>query len=228
MESNIKKKIKSFVLRSGKLTAGQKNAMENYSGNYCLDFTGQELNFSEIFANDNPVIMDIGFGMGHALCAQALENEGFNFIGVEVYPAGVGALIASLSKHNVKNVKIIQYDAVEILSSMVAPHSLAKIQLLYPDPWPKKRHHKRRIVSQEFLNLCAKSLEKDGLLQVVTDWEPYAEHILNQIEQNMCFNIATANAENLPWPDVNITSFAKKAILKKHVINNIVAKLIKS
>ena len=228
MESNIKKKIKSFVLRSGKLTPGQKNAIENYSGNYCLSFTGQELNFSKVFANDNPVIMDIGFGMGHALCAQALEHENFNFIGVEVYPAGVGALIASLSKHNVKNVKIIQYDAVEILSSMVRPHSLAKIQLLYPDPWPKKRHHKRRIVSQEFLNLCAKSLDENALLQVVTDWEPYAEHILNQIRQNEYFNISPLDAKNLPWPDVHITSFAKKAILKRHVINNIVAERIKS
>lgn len=215
-------------MRSGKLTPGQKNAMENYSEHYCLKLTSQELNFSEIFNNNNPVIMDIGFGMGHALCAQALENENFNFIGVEVYPAGVGALIRSLSKHNVQNVKIIQHDAVEILSSMVIPDSLAKIQLLYPDPWPKKRHHKRRILSQEFLNLCAMSLKEKGLLQVVTDWEPYAEHILNQIEQNMCFNISTANTKSVPWPDVHITSFAKKAIMKKHVINNIVVEKIKS
>ena len=221
----IKKTIKSFVVRTGKLTNGQKKALEDFSLRYCLDFADSEIDFSNIFIKDQPVIIDIGFGMGHALAAQAKDNPNFNFLGIDVYPAGVGSLVSQLNNYDVDNVKIIQHDAVEVLSKMIKISSVDKIQLLYPDPWPKKRHHKRRIISRDFINMAASILKENGIVQIVTDWENYAEYI-NGIVTG-CDNFSFCNQGNsLCWPDFMITSYAKKAIEKKHTINNIIIKKI--
>jgi tRNA (guanine-N7-)-methyltransferase len=229
MELKIKKHIKSFVLRTGKLTSGQQKALDNHSSEYCISYSNSYLNFGDIFGNTNPIIIDIGFGMGHSFVKQVYESKEYNFVGVEVYPAGIGAAISGFVMNDSSNVKVIQHDAVEVLSNMVPENSIAKIQLLYPDPWHKKRHHKRRIVSASFLSFCHAALSQDGILQIVTDWEPYAEHIKAVISSSPYFNLVEEGVIDFSSsPDIYNTSFAKKAVAKGHVINNILAKKINS
>lgn len=169
------REVRSFVVRSGRMTAGQTRGWDEFWDRYGLE--PGPLNFSEIFGNDNPVVFEIGFGMGSSLFEMACADPNTNFVGVEVHRPGVGALLASAGDEDLSNLRVLCCDAVALLKEHIANDSLSRLQLYFPDPWHKKRHHKRRIVQPEFAALVASKLNVGGVFHMATDWEPYAEHM---------------------------------------------------
>ncbi len=170
--------IRSFVRRQGKITSSQRQARSDFAAKWSLSFTGSALSLSDIFGNTNPVVLEIGFGMGETTAIIAARNPSWNFLGLEVYPAGVGALLHRIEKQAIQNIRIIEHDAVEVLRDGLAPRSLHGIHLFFPDPWPKKRHHKRRLIQPAVTRLMASRIQIGGYLHCATDWQPYADQML--------------------------------------------------
>lgn len=187
--------IKSFVLRQGRLTRAQQHALENYWQVYGIDYTEQRIAFDELFGNNNEVVIEIGFGNGDSLLQQAIDQPQLNFIGIEVHAPGVGHLIHHAQKNAVQNLKVIRHDAVEVLKHQLADDSVNRFQLYFPDPWQKKRHHKRRIMNPEFIHLIQQKLKTGGIFHMATDWQDYADQMLEQMEQAAGF-INTSGSGN--------------------------------
>lgn len=213
--------IKSYVIRGGKLTKRQSAALHHHADRYLIPYQDQPI--EKWFDNDHPVICDIGFGMGHAFVEQALANPDTNFLGIEVYPAGVGSVIAACNENSCTNIRIVQYDAIAVLRDMATAQSFAKVQLLYPDPWPKKRHHKRRIIRPSFIQEVIKVLTPGGFFQVVTDWQPYADEIkiLMAAYNTQLSMVELPNEKTIGGPDILRTAFARKGLAKGHHISNL-------
>ncbi len=174
--------IKSFVLRQGRLTPAQKNALANNWSEYGIEFSEQLLSFKSLFDNDNEVFVEIGFGNGESLLQQAKNQPQYNFIGIEVHGPGVGHLIHLANQDNIHNIKVIRHDAVDVMQHQIADNSLKQVQLFFPDPWHKKRHHKRRIIKPEFIDQLHKKLKLGGYFHMATDWQHYAEQMLEQMD----------------------------------------------
>jgi tRNA (guanine-N7-)-methyltransferase len=167
--------IRTYVLRAGRLTDAQKRALDELGPRYCLPFDpSAPLDAGVAFGRTAPVVAEIGFGMGQATWKIAQENPGVSYLGIEVHTPGVGRLLYELGSRGIENVRIVHHDAVEVLERMLAPGSLAGIHMFYPDPWPKKRHQKRRFVRPGLSELLASRLEPGGYLYFVTDIEDYA------------------------------------------------------
>jgi tRNA (guanine-N7-)-methyltransferase len=169
--------IKSYVLRQGRLTPGQQHALEKLWPLYGLEAGEGRLDLEQLFGRSAPLVLEIGFGMGDSLVAQALENPDKDFIGVEVHKPGVGHLLMTMRDHSCENIRVFSEDSLDVLREAIPAHSLDAVQLFFPDPWPKKKHHKRRIVNAGFAALLATRLTNDGLFHFATDWEPYAEAV---------------------------------------------------
>jgi tRNA (guanine-N7-)-methyltransferase len=167
--------VHTYVLRAGRMTEAQKRDYAVHSARWCLPFEERILNFTDVFENTNPVTIEIGFGMGKATAIIAAENSERNFLGMEVHRAGVGRLLGEIEKRGLSNVRIIEYDALEVLEYMVPDSSVSAFHIFFPDPWPKKRHHKRRLVRRPHTELLARKLAPGGYVYMVTDWEPYGE-----------------------------------------------------
>lgn len=183
--------IKSFVKREGRLTKGQQKALDTYWPTMGLEHSKQLLDFAEVFGNDNPVVLEIGFGMGASLVEMAKNAPDKNFIGIEVHLPGVGACLATAHEAGVTNLRVYNHDAVEILRDCIPEASLSTVQLFFPDPWHKKRHHKRRIVQPEFVQSLRSKLAIGGVFHMATDWENYAEHMIEVMNEAEGFaNIA--------------------------------------
>jgi tRNA (guanine-N7-)-methyltransferase len=170
--------IRSFVVRAGRMSPGQARALASLSSRYVVPFADAQLDFAAVFGRDAPVVVEIGFGMGAATAAIAAATPTVDYLGIEVHPPGVGALLQRIEEAQLGNVRIIRHDAVEVLRSMIAPRSLAGIHVFFPDPWPKKRHHKRRLIQPDLVGLLASRLAAGATLHCATDWEPYAEQML--------------------------------------------------
>jgi tRNA (guanine-N7-)-methyltransferase len=199
--------VKTFVLRKGRITSAQEKALQTFSG---VPFAETPLDFRALFANDNPVYCEIGFGMGDATQEIAAQNPGKNYLGIEVFEAGVGKLWAETQKRGLSNLKIIKHDAVEAVGAMIPAASLAGFHIFFPDPWPKKRHHKRRLVQRPFTDLLARKLAPGGYIYFVTDWEPYAEWALYELEHTPHLTNRYAGfAPRQDWRPT--TKFEKKA-----------------
>lgn len=184
-EDNSQKRhreIKSFVLRQGRLTTAQQNALDNHWQDYGIDFSEQRLEFNQLFNNDNDVFIEIGFGNGESLLQQAISHPQINFIGIEVHGPGVGHLIHHANKEGLSNIKVIRHDAVEVLKQQVPDNSIKQLQLFFPDPWHKKKHNKRRILNPAFIQLAHEKLTPSGLFHMATDWQHYAEQMLEQMD----------------------------------------------
>ncbi len=179
--------IKSFVLRQGRLTVAQQNALDNYWQSYGIDYSEQQLDFGLLFNNSNETVLEIGFGNGDSLLQQAKNQPHYNFIGIEVHGPGVGHLIHNAQSDHVENIKVIRHDAVEVLNQQIADNALSKVQLFFPDPWHKKRHHKRRIMKPDFIQLLHKKLKTGGLFHMATDWQHYADQMLEQMDEAQGF-----------------------------------------
>lgn len=180
--------VRSFVLRQGRLTAAQQNALANHWSDYGIDFSPQPLSFNDLFGNDNEVILEIGFGNGESLLQQAVKQPEYNYIGIEVHGPGVGHLIHNAHSEGINNIKVIRHDAVEVLKQQIADSSIKQLQLFFPDPWHKKRHHKRRIINADFIKLVHKKLKAGGRFHMATDWQQYAEQMLEQMDNTAGFH----------------------------------------
>ena len=179
------------------------------------------LNFEATFGRNVPTVLEIGFGMGETTARIAAENPGRNFLGIEVHSPGVGALLRRLEEQGLTNVRVIQHDAVEVVRDMIPPASLAGIHVFFPDPWPKKRHHKRRLLQQEFVELLASRLVPGGYLHAATDWEEYAEHILAVFSDvESLRNTATTYAERPAWRPQ--TKFETRGLKLGHGVRDLV------
>jgi tRNA (guanine-N7-)-methyltransferase len=171
--------VRSFVLREGRLTSGQTRAFAELWPRFGADRQpGQVIDLPGLFGNANRVTLEIGFGNGESLAQMAEARPEQNFLGLEVHRPGVGHLLLEIERLKLRNLRVMRADALELLRDGLPPGSLAAVQLFFPDPWPKQRHHKRRIVQPAFASLVARVLPPGGLLHAATDWEPYAEHML--------------------------------------------------
>ena len=182
MSKAIQHKIRSFVLRAGKLTNGQKRALEELLPDILLDET-KVFDKNNAFGNDSPVYLDIGFGNGESLIHIARLHPELNFIGMEVHAPGVGHLLLNIEKYELTNIRIYQFDGVEVLKDCFNENSIDGIHIYFPDPWHKKRHHKRRLIQQPFIDSIIPKLKNKARVHIATDWEEYALHIQEVFSQ---------------------------------------------
>ena len=179
--------IRSFVLRKGRLTIAQQHALDELWPHYGIEHRETILDFTDHFGRTAEVIVEIGFGNGESTWRMAQQEPEKNFIGIEVHEPGVGQLLMALEEHEIENVRIACEDAVPFLKNRIAAASLAGVRIYFADPWPKKRHHKRRIIQPEFVGELARCMARDGILHLATDWQPYADHILEVMQSNPDF-----------------------------------------
>jgi len=170
--------IRSFVHRSGHMTASQRLARQELMHRWAVAYSPKGLDLKDLFGNSHPVILEIGFGMGETTAAMAAARPEWNLLGVEVYPAGVGALLGQISRLNLQNIRIIEHDVVEVLRDMIPNESLNAVHIYFPDPWPKKRHHKRRLITPDFVAALCQKVSPQGYLHLATDWPDYADQML--------------------------------------------------
>jgi len=187
--------IRSFVHRRSHITQRQQQALERFAPRWCVPYQPHVLDIAQYFERSAPTILEIGFGMGETTAQIALARPDENFLGVEVFNAGVGAMLQRIEAQGLRNVRVIQHDAVEVLRDMIAPDSLAGVHIFFPDPWPKKRHHKRRLIQPAFVSLLASRLRADAYVHCATDWEHYAQQMLavltaDPLLENTCADFA--------------------------------------
>jgi tRNA (guanine-N7-)-methyltransferase len=176
----VNRPIRSYVLRQGRTTPAQKRALEELLPKYGLPFTSKPLSPTQVFGRIAPLVLEIGSGMGETTIEIAKARPDADFVAVEVHGPGVGSLLNRVAAAQLPNVRVIRHDALDVLEHMIPDGALAAIHLFFPDPWPKKRHHKRRLVQPGFAALAARKLEAGGILHAATDWPDYAEH-MNQV-----------------------------------------------
>lgn len=219
-ETQFYRTIKTFVLRAGRMTPTQQKDYQELSGRWCIPYTDSHLNYTQIFNNTNPVTIEIGFGMGKATAIIAADNPDKNYLGLEVHRPGVGKLLGEIRRRNLENIYIVEYDALEVLEKMIPNGSVNGFHIFFPDPWPKKKHHKRRLVQRPNTDLITKKLVPGGYLYMATDWEPYAEFALEQLEQTPGLkNKYQGFAPHQEWrPE---TRFEEKGLDKNHVIREL-------
>ncbi|MEQ9848960.1 tRNA (guanosine(46)-N7)-methyltransferase TrmB [Pectobacterium brasiliense] len=172
------RRIRSFVRRQGRLTNGQQLALDNYLPVMGVEYQTELVDFNALFGRDAPVVLEIGFGMGASLVTMAAQHPEQNFLGIEVHLPGVGACLAAAQEAGISNLRVMCHDAVDVLMNMIPDGSLSMVQLFFPDPWHKARHNKRRIVQVPFVQLVRSKLKVGGVFHMATDWEPYAQHML--------------------------------------------------
>lgn len=220
-ELPFRREIKTYVLRIGRMTDAQERAYKELSAKWCIQFNENEkLDFKKIYGNDNPVVIEIGFGMGDATWQIAKDNPDVNYLGIEVHRPGVGKLLNHIEAEGLTNLRIIEFDALEVLDKMVSDGGVDGFHIFFPDPWPKKKHHKRRMVQRPRTNLIAKKLKKGGYLYFVTDWYPYAEFALEELNLTEGLkNRYNGFAEKQPWRSQ--TKFERKGQAADRVITEI-------
>jgi tRNA (guanine-N7-)-methyltransferase len=209
-------RIPSFIRRQGRITPGQQYALENLWDKYCLN-PETTCNFEQVFNRKAPLMVEIGFGNGECLAEMAAANPDVDYIGIEVHKSGVGHLMLKLEQNKTTNVRIFCHDAVDILEQRIANDCLTGVHLFFPDPWPKKRHHKRRIVRPDFINLIAKKLQPEGHFHTATDWGNYAEDMLSVISE--CKSLSNTSLDNryCERPDDRpITKFEQRGLQLGH------------
>lgn len=184
--------IRSYVLRAGRFGPGQQRALAEWGPRFVLPFGDRPLDFSAVFGRRAPTVLEVGFGMGQATAEIAAALPDIDFIGVEVHPPGVGALLKRIAELGLGNVRVVQHDAVPVLRTMIAPASLAGVHVFFPDPWHKTRHHKRRLIQPPWVAEVATRIAPGGTLHCATDWEPYAQQMLDVLshEPALCNTVA--------------------------------------
>ena len=173
--------VHTFVMRAGRMTDAQRRDYETLSAKWCVPYKEEPIDFEALFGNNNPVTVEIGFGMGKATGIIASENPDKNYLGLEVHTPGVGKLLGDMRDLGLTNIRIIEHDAMDVLKYMIPDSSVDAFHIFFPDPWPKKKHHKRRLVQRPRTELIASKLKKGGYLYMVTDWVPYAEFALEEL-----------------------------------------------
>jgi len=196
----VRRPVRSYVLRQGRLSPAQARALETLAARYALPFAPAPLDFARVFGRHAPVVLEIGCGMGETSAAIAQAQPQTDFVGIEVHAPGVGALLNRIDAGRLANLRVIQHDAVEVVDAMIPERSLAGVHVYFPDPWPKKRHHKRRLLKGAFVRALARRLVAGGYLHVATDWAPYAEEILMTLAgEPLLANAAQRYAPRPAW-----------------------------
>ena len=215
-----RRSVRSFVRRTGRITAAQNRALKELWPQYGIEFSAQPLKLDEAFGRAAERVLEIGFGNGETLVREAAEQPKIDFLGIEVHEPGIGRCLIAARDLGLTNLRIVRHDAVEVLQQQIEDGALTRINLFFPDPWPKKRHHKRRIIQAPFLQLAAARLAAGGTLQIATDWENYAEHIDELIAQSSEFSMAECHVhedESAP-ADRQTTKFERRGLRQGHSI----------
>ena len=214
--------IRSFVRRTGRITPAQALALKELWPRYGLEYSKAVLNLDQVFGRAAPRVLEIGFGNGETLLREAAENPGSDYIGVEVHEPGIGRCLIDASRAELANLRVIRHDAIEVLKHQVEDEALSRVILLFPDPWPKKRHHQRRIVQAEFLHLVATKLAVGGTMLIATDWENYADHIDDLVTASTDFTIAERYIHNGSHDslDREQTKFERRGLREGHRIRD--------
>ena len=215
-------RIRSFVVRAGRMGPGQARALATLAPRFVLPFVDEPVDFARVFGREAPLAVEIGFGMGGATAAIAAAAPHVDFVGIEVHPPGVGALLQRIDEQRLDNVRIIQHDAVEVLESMIAPASLAAIHIFFPDPWHKKRHHKRRLIQAPFVRLLASRLAPGATLHCATDWRPYAEQMLEVLGAEPTLVNAAGDGFSPRPPSRPLTKFEQRGLDRGHGVRDLV------
>lgn len=207
----MQRTIKSFVLRGGRVSNRQQLALDHFLPDYELTLAATPWDLSAVFKREAKTVVEIGFGMGASLVAMAQQQPELNFIGIEVHRAGVGSLVADLHDQKMTNVRVVSHDAVEVFKHHFISNSLAGIQIFFPDPWHKKRHHKRRLVQSELIKLLVDRLQVGGFIHCATDWQDYAEHMQTVLSQEALLMNTQADGGFSPRPDTRpLTKFEQR------------------
>ncbi|MDQ2136586.1 tRNA (guanosine(46)-N7)-methyltransferase TrmB [Alcaligenaceae bacterium A4P071] len=221
--ANAPTHIRSFVHRRGHITQGQRDALETLTGKWTIPYAAERLDLDQTFGRTAPTILEIGFGMGETTEKIATARPDDNFLGVEVFNAGVGSLMRRAEDNGLTNIRIIQHDAVEVVRDMIAPDCLAGVHVYFPDPWPKKRHHKRRLLQPTFVAALTSRIAPGGYFHCATDWEEYAHQMLEVLGgEPLLENTADGFA---PRPDYRpLTKFENRGIRLGHGVWDLIFK----
>jgi tRNA (guanine-N7-)-methyltransferase len=209
------RRIRSFVTRAGRVSTGQRRALDELGPRFVLPYAAQQPDWNTVFAREAPRVLEIGFGMGATTAEIAARRPDDDFLGVEVHEPGVGALLKLIDEQNLSNIRIVQHDAVEVLEQMIAPASLDGVHIFFPDPWHKARHHKRRLIQPKFVALLVSRLKPGAYLHCATDWQNYAEQMLEVLGAEPALENTAENYA--PRPDYRpVTKFERRGLQLGH------------
>jgi tRNA (guanine-N7-)-methyltransferase len=221
MEQEGRRRVRSFVRRPGRMTRSQTRALEEDWPAYGVEYAPGILDLAAVFGREAPVVLEIGFGNGDTFVEQAAADPERNYLGIEVHEPGVGHCLIRARAAEVTNLRIIAHDAIEVLRDQIPDESLQRVNVYFPDPWPKKRHHKRRLIQPAFLSLVARKLRRDGELCIATDWAGYAEHIDEVLADCDAFRIDLTREHGGDAPiDRPTTKFERRGLGLKHRIRD--------
>lgn len=210
-DKSFTRRIKSFVRRQGRLSQAQKLALESQWPTFGLELKPEKLDLETVFGRQSDTILEIGFGMGTSLAKMAENNPNQNYIGIEVHRPGVGALLKLVEEKQLTNIRVYNDDAIEVLAQCIPENSLKAVYLFFPDPWHKKRHHKRRIVQPEFAKMIAKHLRPEGQFHMATDWQNYAEHMMTVLTNEPGYKNISGHEKYHPRPKYRpLTKFEQR------------------
>lgn len=216
------RKVRSFVQRAGRTTTAQKRALRDLLPRFGIPYRERAIDFSDVFGRHAPVVLDIGFGDGTALLTLAANHPDRDYLGVEVHEPGIGHLLLQLERAGLVNVRIIAHDAVEVIKCMLPARAVDAVNLFFPDPWPKKRHHKRRIVQPRFVQDVARILKPEGTFHIATDWADYAEHVAAVVAKYARFEaLSPEQASSEPLFDRPTSKFERRGIALGHTVTDL-------
>lgn len=213
--------IRSFVLRQGRISNAQRNACERLKPKYGIPFSTEQINLESVFGRKAPKILEIGSGMGETTATIAQGNPEFDYLAIEVHTPGIGSLLNQIELRQLANLRIIQHDAVAVIHDMLLPESLDGVHIFFPDPWPKARHHKRRLIRPAFISQLCRRLKHGAYIHIATDWEEYAQQILSVLSaEPLLDNTGPGYAER---PDYRpLTKFEQRGIQLGHVVRDLI------
>ncbi|MGA9335166.1 MAG: tRNA (guanosine(46)-N7)-methyltransferase TrmB [Rudaea sp.] len=220
--ANHSRHIRSFVLRQGRFTPAQQRAFTQHWSRFGLDPASGQPHWRQVFGRDAPLVLEIGFGNGEQLLWSGQHEPDKNFLGVDVHRPGVGRLMNALASHHVDNVRLYNHDAVDLLEQVIAPDTLDEVRIYFPDPWPKKRQHKRRLIQPEFVALLARRVKPGGLLHLATDWVEYAQQMLEVLDAAADWRNRAGAGQSSPQPDWRIrTHFENRGLRLGHEVRDL-------
>lgn len=220
-DARSRRPIRSYVLRQGRVSNAQRRAHEILLPRYGVPYSTQPLDLNAVFGRNAPHVLEIGSGMGETTVHIAASKPETDFVAIEVHTPGVGSLLKQIEAHALTNVRVIQHDAVDVLEHMIAPDTLDGLHVFFPDPWPKKRHHKRRLMQPPFVKLLASRVRRGGYLHVATDWEEYARQILEVLRAEPTLsNTAEAYASRPEYRPV--TKFEERGLKLGHRVRDVI------
>ena len=207
----MQRTIKSFVLRTGRVSHRQQEGLDHWLPEYVLPKPGDMWSMPSVFGREAETVVEIGLGMGGSLLEMAKHRPELNFLGIEVHLAGIGSLVADLHDEAINNVRVAPFDAVEVFKTSIQDDSLAGVQIFFPDPWPKKKHHKRRLIQPDFVNLLVKKIKVGGFIHCATDWQEYSEHMLSVLSAEPMLVNQQKDGGYSPKPDTRpLTKFEQR------------------